>query len=105
MLDGRLRDYKSTYNISTFAQAIGRAFRKDKDVLTLCFTKIEDETFNDLVNYLEQATSSRVLVDELNITNLKIATYSMVRNENYEQIKVRLKGNKLFESIYDDDSL
>ena len=105
MLDGRLRDYKSTYNISTFAQAIGRAFRKDKDVLTLCFTKIEDETFNDVVNYLEQATSSRVLVDELNITNLKIATYSMVRNENYEQIKVRLKGNKLFESIYDDDSL
>ena len=105
MINDELIDYRSTYNISTFAQAIGRAFRKDKDVLTLCFNKIEDDTFNDIVEYLENVTNSRVIVDELNITNLKIATYSMVKNENYELISKRLKSNDLFMSIYEDDTL
>lgn len=101
MQDDVLVDFKSTYNISTFAQAIGRAFRKDKQVLTLCFNKIEDETFTDIVEYLEKITNSRVITDELNLTNLKIATYSMVKNENYELIAKRLINNDLFANIYE----
>lgn len=102
-MNDTLKDYKSTYNISTFAQAIGRAFRKDKQVLTLAFNKIEDETFEDIIEYLDSATNSRVITDELNLTNLKIATFSMVKNENYEIISKRLQNNELFASIYESD--
>jgi hypothetical protein len=100
-----LQDYKSNYNISTFAQAIGRGFRKNKDVMTLCFNKIDDNTFQDVVEYLEEHTDSRVLVEELTLTNLKISISSMIKNENYEIIKDRLKNNELFNNIYGDESL
>ena len=85
-IEGELLDYKSNYNISTFAQAIGRGFRKDKDVMTLCFNKIDDDSFNNIIEYLENSTNSRVIVDDLTLTNLKISTYSMVKNDNYEVI-------------------
>ena len=103
--NGELEDYKSNYNISTFAQAIGRGFRMNKDVMTLCFNKIDDDAFIDIINYLNECTNSRVIIEDLTLTNLKISIHSMVKNENYEQIKERLKNNALFNTIYEDDTL
>ena len=100
---GELEDYKSNYNISTFAQAIGRGFRADKEVMCLCFNKIDDAAFDDVVTYLEMHTNSRVIVDELTLTNLKISINSLIHNSNYEQIREKLTNNQLFTKIYEEE--
>lgn len=98
--DGDLVDHSSDYNISTFSQAIGRAFRKDKKTLTIALNNIEEETYQMIKQYLEETTTAKVVEAELTMSNAKVSINSWVENEGLSELKNRLRKNKLFREIY-----
>jgi hypothetical protein len=98
--EGDLQDYKSDYDISTFSQAIGRAFRKKKQTLCLALNNIDEETYEMIKEHLEVSTTARILEDTLNVSNLKVSLDSWVKQQGIATLKQRLRNNKLFRELY-----
>ena len=97
---GELQDYESDYKWSAFAQAIGRAFRRQKETLCVAINDIADEDYKIIKKYLESETKAVIIEDELNVMNLKIAIPSFIKSVGLENITEQLKDNKLFKRIY-----
>jgi len=98
--DGNLHDYESDYNISVFAQAIGRALRKQKETLTLALNNIDDHSYKMIRKYIETYTNAQVIEDDLNITNIKISLSGYMRQFDMRDLKNRLRSNTLFQKLY-----
>lgn len=100
--EGQLRDYQSDYKWSAFAQAIGRAFRRQKETLCIAINDVNDADYAIIKNYLIQETSAEIIEDQLNIMNIKISIPSFVRSVGFDDLKDKLKDNRLFRRIYID---
>lgn len=100
--EGNLKDYQSDYKWSAFAQAIGRAFRRQKETLCIAINDISDADYSIILNYLRQETKAEIIEDQLNIMNIKIAIPSFVRSVGFEELKSKLKDNRLFRKVYID---
>ena len=98
--NGQLVDYQSDYKWSAFAQAIGRAFRKQKETLCIAINDINDADYKIILNYLKQETKAEIIEDSLNIMNIKISIPSFIRSVGFEDISKQLKDNRLFKKIY-----
>lgn len=72
--EDKIVDYYDTYAMTTFTQAIGRALRKEKEQLTICLNNISDGLVKAIIDYIKNTLECEVVVDELNMTNLKIST-------------------------------
>ena len=94
-VDGKIVDYYDTYAMTTFTQAIGRALRKEKEQLTICLNNISPVLINAIKNYLEQTLNCEIVVDELNLTNLKISTIKDIMDSNND-----LSENLLYQELY-----
>lgn len=94
-LDGKIVDYYDTYAMTTFTQAIGRALRKEKQQLTLCLNNISPKLIGAIKSYLEQTLNCRIVVDQLNLTNLKVSTLKDVEDSNND-----LSENLLYQELY-----
>ena len=94
-VDGKIVDYYDTYAMTTFTQAIGRALRKEKPQLTICLNNISPRLIEAIKNYLEQTLTCEVIVDELNLTNLKISTMKDIVDSNNDLIE-----NMLYQRLY-----
>lgn len=97
---GELTDYENDYNISIFAQAIGRGLRKAKNTLTLAFNSVDDYTYDMIKKYLESYTNATIIEDTLNITNIKLGISSYVEQYDMAKLKNRFNRNELFKKIY-----
>ena len=95
---GQLVDYNFDYVKHTFAQAIGRAFRKDKDRLVIALNDLKGEE-EVILDYLGEVTDARLVVDEMSLTNLKISLKSYVEHD-FEKHKEAFKENHLFAELY-----
>ena len=92
--NGEVKDHSSNYNMASLAQAIGRVFRKEKDVLTICLRGFKKETYNDILEYLKTTTTSNIIEGKLNITNFKIAISKLEKNTDS-----LLSGNSFYDKI------
>jgi len=99
--NGKLQDYQSDYKWSAFAQAIGRAFRKTKDVLCVAINDISHEDYNIIKDYIKKETKAEIIEDELNIFNIRISIKSFVNSVGFDELSKKLKDNKLFKKIYE----
>ena len=100
---GQLEDYENDYNISVFAQAIGRALRKQKETLTIAINHIDDHSYNMIKKYIKLYTNAQVIEDDLNITNIKISLSGYMRQFDMRDLKNRLRSNLLFQKLYGGD--
>ena len=98
--NGEIKDYQSDYKWSAFAQAIGRAFRRQKETLCIAINDVSDADYAIIRNYLRQETSADIIEDQLNIMNIKISIPSFVRAVGFDELKEKLKDNRLFRRIY-----
>ncbi len=98
--EGKIEDYQSDYKWSSFAQAIGRAFRRQKETLCIAINDINEQDYKIIKNYLQKETNAEIIEDELNIMNIKIATPSFIRSVGFDDLSKQLKDNKLFKKIY-----
>lgn len=94
-LDGKIVDYYDTYAMTTFTQAIGRALRKEKKQLTLCLNNISPKLIGAIQSYLQQTLNCRIVVDELNLTNLKVSTLKDIVDSDND-----LSENLLYQELY-----
>lgn len=97
---GNLQSYESDYKWSAFAQAIGRAFRKQKETLCVAINDIGDEDYKIIKKYLEDETNATIIEDDLNVLNLKISIPSFINSVGLENLTEQLKDNRLFKKIY-----
>lgn len=76
--DNVIQDNNFDYTLQAFAQAMGRAFRKEKQRLTICFNFV-DSFIGDIDSYLSDYTSARIYHRELTSTNLKLSLLSYTK--------------------------
>jgi hypothetical protein len=98
--NGKLEDYENDYNISVFAQAIGRALRKQKETLTLAINSIDTYSYEMIKTYLRTYTNAELLEDDLNITNIKVSLSGYLRQFDMRDLRNRLRSNSLFQRLY-----
>lgn len=98
--NGNIHDYETDYKWSTFAQAIGRTFRQSKDVLCVALNDINEQDYNIIKGYIEDETNATIIEDELTIMNIKIANKSFIESVGFDDLKEKLKDNKLFKKLY-----
>jgi hypothetical protein len=98
--NGKLEDYENDYNISVFAQAIGRALRKQKETLTLAINSIDTYSYEMIKTYLRTYTNAELLEDDLNITNIKVSLSGYLRQFDMRDLRNRLRSNNLFQRLY-----
>lgn len=101
--DGNLMDYENDYNISVFAQAIGRALRKQKETLTLAINSIDDHSYHMIKSYISTYTNAEIVEEDLNITNIKISLSGYMRQFNMRDLKNKFRNNTLFAKLYGGD--
>ena len=99
-VDGKIVDYYDTYAMTTFTQAIGRALRKEKEQLTICLNNISPRLIQAIKDYLSQTLNCEIIVDELNLTNLKVSTIKDVVDSNND-----LSENLLYQTLYGKEDL
>jgi hypothetical protein len=91
-------DYNFDYVKHTFAQAIGRAFRKDKNRLVIALNDLKGEE-QVILDYLGDVTDAKIVTADMNLTNLKISLHSYVEHD-FEKHKESFKDNELFSKLY-----
>lgn len=101
--DGFLADYENDYNISVFAQAIGRALRKQKETLTIAINSIDDHSYHMIKSYILTYTNAEIIEEDLNITNIKISLSGYMRQFNMRDLKNKFRNNTLFAKLYGGD--
>lgn len=101
--DGVLADYENDYNISVFAQAIGRALRKQKETLTIAMNSIDDHSYHMIKSYILTYTNAEIIEEDLNITNIKISLSGYMRQFNMRDLKNKFRNNTLFAKLYGGD--
>lgn len=100
IIGSEIYDVTSDYNLSTFAQAIGRAFRKSKDVLCIAFNSVEEETYQAVKAYLERYTTAQIHEDVLSKTNIKLCMSSYIKTLDMKEMKRKMSNNRLFCELY-----
>ena len=93
--DGKLIDRSFDNNLNKVIQAIGRAFRKEKDRLTICLNAFPDDIYNSVIKQLRNDTGAEVIEGKLNVANLEIAISKLT-----EKGIAKLKNNELVQKIY-----
>jgi hypothetical protein len=99
--DGRIEDYSYDYELNVFAQAIGRAFRKQKDNLTLIFNRVDNSMLDKIKGYLESNTNANVILAPLTKTNIKLSLSSVIEeNGGVEELSKVYGNNDIFKRLY-----
>lgn len=91
----KIVDYYDTYAMTTFTQAIGRALRKEKEQLTICLNNISDSLVDAIIDYLKNTVECDVILDTLDLTNLKISTKKDIVDSTND-----LSENYLYQRLY-----
>lgn len=71
----KVKEIKQAYNLNVYLQAVGRAFRMEKEELTIVFNEIEDETYDLLLDKLREISNAAIIEAEYSLSNLKASVY------------------------------
>ena len=104
MHGNNIKQIKDSYNLNVYLQAIGRAFRTEKEELTIIFNEIEDKIYERLLEELRKITNAKLIESSYNKSNLKSSVYRHLERVAEEKglsierlCKAYLKNNKLIE--------
>ena len=83
---GELIDYSFDSNLNKIIQAIGRAFRKRKQKLTICLNNFPDDMYFDIIKWLKGYTTARIVEQELTMSNVELSI-ARLNKEGKEALK------------------
>ena len=72
-VNGDIMEIKDDYEIANISQAVGRAFRKDKEKMVVVFNGIKPDIYDSMINYFKANTTATILENELSLTNIENA--------------------------------
>ena len=100
--DTKVKEIKQAYNLNVYLQAVGRAFRMEKEELTIIFNEIEDHTYDSLIEKLREISNAAIIEAEYTLSNLKASVYRHLERLAQEK---EISVDRLFKAYLSNNQL